>query len=398
MRPLNRTVTAIPPSGIRRFFDLAASLPDVISLGVGEPDFVTPWPIRKAALQSIEKGHTTYTANSGLRQLRELIARDVEKRTGAVYDPDTEIIITVGVSEALDLALRTILDPGDETILFEPCYVSYSPCTALAGGVPVFVSTSADDGFAIDLDSVERAVTSRTKAMLICSPGNPTGAVQSAATLEGLADLAERHDLYVLSDEIYSELVYGQDHASLAEIPGVLDRLVLLGGFSKSHAMTGWRVGYACARAPIANGMLKIHQYTALCAPHVSQDAAIAALLTGSAATEKMRREYWRRRDFMVGALNDMGLTCPTPAGAFYVFPSVTATGLTSTEFAERLLREEGVAVVPGGVFGDSGEGHVRCSYAASLDTLKRAIERIRRFTERCTANLSCPTPTAKVS
>lgn len=395
MKPLNRAVTSIPPSGIRRFFDVAARMPDVISLGVGEPDFVTPWPVREAAIYATERGHTTYTANAGIDELRQLIAADIHAHEGLAYDPVTEILVTVGVSEALDLALRTLLEPGDEVILFDPCYVSYAPCVTIAGGTPVVVETRADDRFHIDPSQVERHVSERTKAILICSPGNPTGAVQPPETLCALAELAVRHDLYMLSDEIYSRLVYGVRHVSVATFPGARERTVLLNGLSKSHAMTGWRVGYVCAPGPVSSAMLKIHQYTALCAPHVSQMAAIEALRLGNGDTDRMVREYDRRRKYFVRELNAMGLSCPAPEGAFYAFPSVRDTGLTSQEFAERLLHEACVAVVPGDVFGRAGEGHVRCSFAASFELLEQAVERMRHFLERVRRIPTGPAPKA---
>ncbi len=380
MKPLNRTVSAIPPSGIRRFFDLASSMPDVISLGVGEPDFVTPWSVRETAIYAIERGYTTYTSNAGLSELRQLIAEDVLRVDGVSYDPETEILVTVGVSEGLDLALRALLETGDEVILFDPCYVSYAPCIRIAGGEPVFVRTSAADGFRIDPGEVARCVTSRTKAMLICSPGNPTGALQPPDVLRELARIAVEHDLYVIADEIYSRLVYEAPRQCIASMDGARDRTVLLNGLSKSHAMTGWRIGYMCAPEPISGTMLKIHQYTTLCAPHISQMAAIEALRNGYAESAAMVEEYDRRRRYLVRELNGMGLPCLLPDGAFYAFPSVEPTGLSSETFATRLLQEAGVAVVPGDVFGPAGEGHVRCSFAASFDLLEQAVARMRQF------------------
>ncbi len=383
MRPLNRAVAAIPPSGIRRFFDLAAGRPDVISLGIGEPDFVTPWRVREAAIYAVEHGHTTYTANSGIGELRELIAKHCRARDGVSYNPETEVIVTSGVSEALDLALRAVVEPGDEVIVFEPCYVSYGPCVTIAGGAPVAVATRGEDGFTISPGAAASAITPRTKAMLICSPGNPTGAVQPAHVLSRLMEIAIERDLYVISDEIYSRLVYGCEHTCVAGLPGARERTILLNGLSKSMAMTGWRVGYACAPEPIASLMLKIHQYTALCAPHVSQMAAIEALRNGDDETDRMVAAYDVRRRYLSSALTDAGLPCPLPDGAFYVFPSIEPTGLRSDEFAERLLNEVGVAVVPGSVFGPSGEGHVRCSYAAPFPVLEQAVSRIRHFTRQ---------------
>lgn len=381
MKPLNRVVASIPPSGIRRFFELASNRADVISLGIGEPDFVTPWRVREAAIYSIEKGYTTYTANAGTRELRNLIAEHYRERYGASYDPDSQIVVTSGVSEALDIALRALVEPGDEIIVFEPCYVSYGPCVTMAGGTPVMVPTASSDGFIVDPDRVRRHVTSRTKAMLICSPGNPTGAVQPPDVVEALAEIAIQNDLYILADDIYAQLVYGVRHASFAELEAVADRTVILNGLSKSMAMTGWRVGFVCAPEPVAALMLKIHQYTALCAPHTSQMAAAEALRNGEGETRRMVAAYDVRRRYLVSALNDAGLPCALPDGAFYVFPSVAPTGLSSEVFAERLLTEAGVAVVPGSVFGPSGEGHVRCSYAAPFPVLEQAVERIRQFT-----------------
>jgi len=382
VKPLNPTVVAIPPSGIRKFFDLAAQMPDVISLGVGEPDFVTPWRIREAAIYALERGYTTYTANAGIPELRQLIAQEMGTRYDASYNPDNEIIVTAGVSEGLDLALRTILEAGDEVILFDPCYVSYAPCVSMAGGVPVPIATTGDSGFRIDPEEVERAITNRTKAVLICSPNNPTGAVQPPVVTRELVRIAQQHDLYIIADEIYSRLVYGTEHVSVASLPGARERTVLLNGLSKSHAMTGWRIGFVCAPEPLASAMLKIHQYTALCAPHVSQMAAIEALSGPDGDQERMVSEYDRRRLYFVRELNAMGLTCALPEGAFYVFPSIRATGLSSQDFAERLLIDARVAVVPGDVFGPGGEGYVRCSIAASFELLEQAVERMRSFAE----------------
>jgi len=382
VKPLNPTVVAIPPSGIRKFFDLAAQMPDVISLGVGEPDFVTPWRIREAAIYALERGYTTYTANAGIPELRQLIAQEMVMRYDASYDPDNEIIVTAGVSEGLDLALRTILEAGDEVILFDPCYVSYAPCVSMAGGVPVLVATTGDNGFRIDPEDVERAITNRTKAVLICSPNNPTGAVQPPAVTRELVRIAQQHDLYIIADEIYSRLVYGVQHISVASLPGARERTVLLNGLSKSHAMTGWRIGFVCAPELLASAMLKIHQYTALCAPHVSQMAAVEALAGPDGDQERMVSEYDRRRLYFVRELNAMGFACALPEGAFYVFPDIRSTGLSSQAFAERLLTEAQVAVVPGDVFGPSGEGYVRCSIAASFDLLEEAVGRMRSFAE----------------
>ena len=380
MRPLNRVVAACPPSGIRRFFDIAASMDDVISLGVGEPDYVTPWRVREAGIEALERGLTTYTSNAGLPELRDAICEDLDRRYGVSYRPDGECLITSGVSEGLDLALRVLLEPGDEVLIPEPCYVAYGPCVAFAGGTPVYVPTSSADGFRLHADAVEVAVTPRTKAILIGSPANPTGAVQDREDLAALVGVAVRHDLYLISDEIYERLSYTAAHTCLASLPGAADRTVLLGGFSKAHAMTGWRVGFLCAPAPVAELAGRIHQYTMLCAAHVSQAAAVEALRGGEADVRQMVADYDRRRRLFVTGLRDIGLDCPEPGGAFYAFPSIARTGLTSQEFAERLLLAEHVAVVPGDVFGASGEGHVRCCYATALPQLEEALTRMGRF------------------
>lgn len=378
MKPLNSAVSACPPSGIRRFFDIAAERTDVISLGVGEPDFVTPWRVREAGIHALEQGRTTYTSNAGLPRLRELICADLDARHGATYDPAGQCLITTGVSEGLDLALRVLLEPGDEVIVPEPCYVAYQPCVAFAGGVPVPVPTRAEDGFVIDADVVAAAVTPRTKAVLVGSPANPTGAVQPRAALEALVRLAERHDLYLVSDEIYDRLVHTGRHVSLGALAP--ERTVLLGGFSKSHAMTGWRVGWICAPEAVAGLCVRVHQYTMLCAPHVSQLAAVEALSAPDDDVDAMVADYGRRRRVFVEGLRAIGLDTPEPGGAFYAFPSIRSSGMGSEEFAERLLHAEGVAVVPGGVFGPSGEGHVRCSYATALPLLQEALVRMARF------------------
>jgi aminotransferase len=380
VRPLNSVISGTPPSGIRRFFDIAAEMEDVISLGVGEPDFVTPWRIREAGIYALEHGYTTYTSNAGLPELRQLITADLDSRYGARYAWDTECLITTGVSEGLDLALRVVLNPGDEVIVPEPCYVAYEPCVAFAGGVPVRVPTRAEDGFAVDPAVVEAAVTPRTKAILIGSPANPTGAVQPRSALEGLVRLAEKHDLYLLSDEIYDRLTYAGVHTSLGAVPGARERTVVLGGFSKAQAMTGWRVGWICAPQAIAELCVRVHQYTMLCAPHVSQLAAVEALREADADVEEMVADYDRRRRVFVKGLREIGLDCPEPGGAFYAFPSIRSSGLDSETFAERLLKAESVAVVPGNVFGPSGEGHIRCSYATALPLLEEALVRMGRF------------------
>lgn len=373
----------LPPSGIRKFFDLVANTRGVISLGVGEPDFVTPWHIREACFYSLEQGYTMYTSNFGLPELRQEVGRYLEARFGVRYDPLAEILITVGASEAIDLALRAVLEPGDEVLIPEPCYVSYKPCAVLAGGRAVTVPTRAENDFKLRPADLEAKITPRSKVLLMSYPNNPTGAIMTREDLLPIARLAERYDLLVISDEIYAELTYGGQHASFASLPGMQERTVLINGFSKAFAMTGWRVGYAAAPAPIINGMLKIHQYTMLCAPIMSQKAAIEALRHGQGEVAKMVREYDRRRRFVVQRLREIGLECFEPGGAFYVFPSIAATGMGSEEFCQALLEEEKVAVVPGTAFGEGGEGHIRCSYAASLTDLAEAMNRIERFVTR---------------
>ena len=379
-KPFSRIVEAIPPSGIRKFFDLAQTMSGVISLGVGEPDFPTPWGAREAAIHALEHGATTYTSNSGLLELRELVCADLAARYGVAYRPEDECLVTSGVSEGLDLTLRALLNPGDEVIVPEPCYVAYQPCVAFAGGVPVPVSLDPAEGYRLDANRIAAAVTPRTKAVLYGSPSNPTGAAATAADLAALAAVAVEHDLWLVADEIYDRLTYGGTHSSTASAPGAWDRTVLLGGFSKAYAMTGWRVGYVCAPGPLAALMHRIHQYTMLCAPHISQIAAAEAIRGAQDDVEEMVADYDRRRRLFVKGLNELGLTCPEPGGAFYAFPSIRSSGLSSAEFAERLLAEQKVAVVPGDVFGPSGAGHVRCSYATALVHLEEALERMGRF------------------
>lgn len=380
--PVARHVQTIPPSGIRAFFEVVQSTPGVVSLGIGEPDFVTPWHIREAAIYSLEQGRTGYTSNLGSPALREAIAGYVGKQFGVAYDAKTEVIVTVGVSEAIDLALRALLDPGDEVIFHEPCYVSYSPSISLAHGVPVAVGTRAVDGFALRAETLAAAITPRSKVLMLNFPTNPTGATMPVGELEAIAELCRRHDLIVLTDEIYSELLYdGGRHVSIASLPGMRERTILLHGFSKAFAMTGWRIGYACAPVELTDAMMRIHQYGILCASITSQDAALEALRHGAAEMERMRRDYEGRRNLIVKGFNDLGLPCHRPAGAFYVFPDIRPSGLTSQEFALRLLREHKVAVVPGTAFGPGGEGHVRCSYAAGLPQIKEALKRAGEFT-----------------
>jgi aminotransferase len=355
---------------------------DVISLGVGEPDFITPWRIREAGIYSLERGYTSYTSNYGMLELRRELSRHLAQRYGLEYDPQGELLITVGVSEALDLALRAILNPGDEVLMPDPTYVSYQPCTIMTGAVPVPVPTSMEADFQLLAEEVRARLTAQSKAILLAYPNNPTGAVMRREVLEELARIAEQEDLLVISDEIYDRLVYGVEHVCFAALPGMKERTILLGGFSKAYAMTGWRLGYAAARRDIIEAMVKIHQYTLMCAPTMAQWAALAALREGEGDVLEMLAEYDRRRRVIVQGLNQIGLTCFEPRGAFYAFPSIRATGLSSEEFAERLLLEERVAVVPGNAFGARGEGHVRCCYATSMENIERALERIERFVE----------------
>jgi aminotransferase len=381
--PISRRVRDISPSGIRRFFDLLASMEGVISLGVGEPDFVTPWHIREAGIYSLEQGYTSYTSNYGLLELREELASYMAGRHGISYDPQRELLITVGVSEGVDLALRAILDPGDEVIVHDPSYVSYLPCTVLAGGAFVPVPTNLENDFQVRAGDIEKRITPRTKAILLGYPSNPTGAVMDKGELAKIAEVAKRHNLLVISDEIYERLVYGVEHTCFASLPGMKERTILLSGFSKAYAMTGWRIGYAAAREEIIEAMMKIHQYTMMCAPTMAQMAALEALRAGDAQVEEMVAEYDQRRRVMVKGLNDIGLTCFEPKGAFYAFPSIKGTGLSSEEFAESLLIEDKVAVVPGSTFGQCGEGHIRCCYATSLEEIEEALERMARFVKR---------------
>lgn len=376
-----RHVASIPRSGIRDFFDLVIGRDDVISLGVGEPDFVTPWHIREAAIYSLERGQTTYTANLGLLSLRKSISKYVSELFEVDYDPATEVLVTVGVSEAIDIALRALLNPGDEVIYHEPCYVSYSPSIVMAHGVAVPVETTKEDGFSLKPEALEKAITPKSRVLMLNFPTNPTGSVASQGDLEGIAKLAIKHDLIVMTDEIYSELRYdGLKHVSIASLPGMKERTILMHGFSKAFAMTGFRLGYACAPPEIVEAMMKIHQYSMLCAPIMSQNAALEALENGAPAMEKMKESYHQRRDFLVKRLNEIGLDCHTPGGAFYVFPDVRGTELSSKDFAMGLLEAENVAAVPGGAFGPSGEGFLRCCYATGMDDLHTAMNRMERF------------------
>jgi aminotransferase len=373
-------IAALPKSGIRDFFELVKAMDGVISLGVGEPDFVTPWGIRESAIYGLERGHTSYTSNLGLRPLRAEVCKYVDQEFGCAYDPDRECIITVGVSEALDLALRAILEPGDEVIYHEPCYVSYAPIIRMMHAVPVPVTTREEDGFALDPAAVKARITNRTKAILLNFPNNPTGAVLSDAQKAQLAAIAVEHDLLVLTDEIYVELTYGDRGRSIAAYPGMAARTLFLHGFSKAFAMTGFRIGYACGPFELIDAMMKIHQYTMLCAPIMGQEAAIEALKRGRPDMERMRTEYCQRRNLIVRRLNELGLRCQLPPGAFYAWPNISATGLNSQDFALRLLREHQVAVVPGLAFTAAGEHYVRCAYATSIPQLEAAMDRLRTF------------------
>lgn len=373
-------VQSIPPSGIRKFFDISATMKDVISLGIGEPDFVTPDPILRAGIEALKDGHTHYTSNSGTIELRQAIARYLQQLYGIDYHPETEILVTVGVSEALYLVMNTVLNPGDEVIVPQPCFVSYTPEVVFAGGVPVIINTRAENSFQVTGAEIEAAITPKTKAILIGYPNNPTGAIMPRDRLSELAVVAEKHDLLVISDEIYDRLVYGIEHTHFASLPGMRPRTVVLGGFSKSHAMTGWRLGYAVGPTDILAGMRKVHQYTIMSAPTTAQIAVAATLDSAEEEVEKMRVEYDRRRRLIVSGFNELGLTCFEPQGAFYAFPNVAVSGLDENTFAETLLREEQVAVIPGSAFGDSGTGFVRACYATSYEKIEEALERMRRF------------------
>jgi aminotransferase len=373
-------VKSIPPSGIRKFFDLVLEMEGVISLGVGEPDFVTPWHIREACIYSLEKGVTSYTSNLGLLELRELISKCYRKEHSVDYDPGNGILVTTGVSEAVDLAFRAVIDPGDEVIVPEPCYVSYKPSISLAGGKPIPVPTYQENEFRVSAEQIEKNITKKTKAIVLSYPNNPTGAVMRRKDLEEIADVVNEKDLVVISDEVYGKLTYDGTHTCFSSLPGMKDRSIILNGFSKSHAMTGLRLGYAAGSEALISAMTKIHQYAMLCAPITAQMGGIEALKNGNGEMQKMAREYDRRRRLVVSGLNKMGLDCFEPKGAFYAFPSVKSTGLSSGEFAEKLLKEQKVAVVPGDVFGECGQGYLRCSYATSREELVEALSRIETF------------------
>lgn len=380
---VSQRVQSVPPSGIRRFFDIAATMKNVISLGIGEPDFVTPRPILQAGVDSLLRGETAYTSNSGVYELRQALAAHLQQRYQVAYDPEHELLITVGVSEALYLALTAILDPGDEVIVPEPCFVAYTPEVVFAGGVPVTIATKVEDAFQVTAEAIERAITPRTKALLIGYPNNPTGAVMSRENLIAIGQVAEAHDLVVISDEIYDRLVYGTAHVCFAALPGMRDRTITLGGFSKGYAMTGWRLGYAAAPAVLLGAMRKVHQYTIMSAPTTAQMAGLEALLHGEQYVQDMVAEYDRRRRLLVGGLNTLGLECFEPKGAFYAFPSVARSGMTDEVFAEALLSEEEVAVVPGSAFGASGVGYVRMVYATAYEKIEEALNRMERFMRR---------------
>jgi aminotransferase len=380
---ISQHVQAIPSSGIRRFFDLLASMEGVISLGVGQPDFVTPNHIRQAAIKSIEDGETYYTSNYGLVELRHAISRHLDRLYGVHYDSGTEIIVTAGVSEALNIALEAIIDPGDEVLSPDPGYVAYLPCVQIAGGTYTQIPTRASDGFKLHPEELERRITPRTKALLIGYPANPTGAVVPRDVMEQVAEIVERHNLFVISDEIYDRLVYDTEHVCFSSLPGMRDRTILLGGFSKAYAMTGWRLAYTCARGELTEAMMKVHQYVMMSAPTPAQFAALQAISHGEEDVRGMVAEYDRRRKFVVNALNGMGLPCVEPHGAFYAFPHIGSTGMNDETFAERMLMEERVAVIPGSAFGEAGAGHVRICYAQSYELLEQAMDRMRNFVSR---------------
>ncbi len=384
--PLSDRIVGIKPSGIRKFFDIVSEMKDAISLGVGEPDFDTPWHIRDEGIYSLEKGRTFYTSNAGLKELKIEISHYLERRFHLSYDYNKEVMVTVGGSEAIDIALRAMINPGDEVIIPQPSYVSYEPCAILANAVPVIIDLKAENEFRLTAQELEDAITDKTKVVVLPFPNNPTGAIMERKDLEAVSEVIIRHDLFVLSDEIYAELTYKDRHVSIAEIPGMWERTVLINGFSKAYAMTGWRLGYACAPAVIIEQMLKIHQFAIMCAPTTSQYAAVEALKNGDNDVAMMREQYNQRRRYLVNAFREMGLPCFEPYGAFYIFPCIKEFGMTSDEFATRFLEEEKVAVVPGTAFGDCGEGFLRISYAYSLENLKVAIGRLADFVEKLRA------------
>lgn len=382
-KPLSKAVLGLKPSGIRKFFDIVSEMKDAISLGVGEPDFDTPWHIRDEGIYALEKGKTFYTSNSGLKELREEICNYLKRKQNIAYDPMSEVVVTVGGSEAIDIGLRALINPGDEVIIPQPSYVSYEPCAILTGAKPVVINLKAENEFRLTAEELKSAITENTKILILPFPNNPTGAIMERGDLEEIARVVKENDIYVMSDEIYSELTYKGEHVSIASIDGMKERTILINGFSKAYAMTGWRLGYACAPKEIIKQMTKIHQFAIMCAPTTSQYAAVEALKNGDEDVKTMRDEYNRRRRFLMNAFKEMGLDCFEPYGAFYVFPCIKEFGMTSEEFAMRFLEEEKVAVVPGTAFGESGEGFLRISYAYSLENLKVAMDRFKRFVER---------------
>lgn len=381
--PLSQRIVDIEPSGIRKFFDIVNEMEDAISLGVGEPDFDTPWHIRDEGIFSLEKGRTFYTSNAGLKELKQEISKYIYRKCDVFYDYEKEVMVTVGGSEAIDIAMRAMLDPGDEVLIPQPSYVSYEPCAILANGVPVIIELKEENEFRLTKEELEAAITPKTKLLVLPFPNNPTGAIMERKDLEAIAEVVKEHDIFVLSDEIYSELTYLDEHVTIASLPGMKERTVLINGFSKAYAMTGWRLGYACAPENILVQMLKIHQFAIMCAPTTSQYAAVSALRNGDDDVAKMREEYNARRRYLVHRFKEMKLQCFEPFGAFYIFPCIKEFGMTSEEFANRFLQEEKVAVVPGTAFGACGEGFLRISYAYSLDNLKEALERLERFITR---------------
>lgn len=383
---LSDQVVALKPSGIRKFFDIVNEMEDAISLGVGEPDFDTPWHIRDEGIYSLEKGRTFYTSNAGLKELKEEISRYLKKKQGVTYDPASEVLVTVGGSEAIDIGLRAVINPGDEVLIPQPSFVSYEPCAIMAGGVPVVIELKAENEFRLTAQELEAAITDKTKILVLPFPNNPTGAIMERADLEAIAEVIRKHDILVMSDEIYAELTYKEKHVSIVELEGMQERTILINGFSKAFAMTGWRLGYACGPKAIIEQMTKVHQFAIMCAPTTSQYAALEALKNGEGDVQEMRAAYNRRRRYLMNAFREMKLECFEPFGAFYVFPCIKEFGMTSEEFAGRFLAEEKVAVVPGTAFGDCGEGYLRISYAYSLDNLKLAIGKLAHFVERLRA------------
>lgn len=388
--PLAKKVVEIEPSGIRKFFDVVNEMKDAISLGVGEPDFDTPWRIREEGIYSLEKGRTFYTSNSGLKELKEEICNYIQRKTSVVYDPKSEVVVTVGGSEGIDIAMRAMLDPGDEVLIPQPSYVSYLPCAVLAGGVPVVIPLQNKNEFKLTREELEAAITPRTKILVLPFPNNPTGSIMTRENLEPIAEVVKEHDLFVISDEIYSELSYQGEHVSIAEFPGLRERTIMINGFSKGFAMTGWRLGYACGPAEIIEQMIKIHQFAIMCAPTTSQYAAVDALRNGDEDIARMKKAYDERRRYLLREFRVLGMDCFEPYGAFYMFPCIKRFGMTSDEFANRLLQEEKLALVPGTAFGDCGEGYLRVSYAYSLEDLQKAIERIKRFVARLDGEKKC--------